>query len=170
MLSLSTAHSFPLLEVGRRGIRVNAVAPGIMETPAAAGIIGSSAAREAAARQYPLPGIGSPDELAELMVWLLSDKASYVTGTVLRVGGPHANSGIVAAALRPIAGELGALRELGVAAIPTYFRPWHQKHRGETCGGVELAIVEPARVGEANGRAPASPIGGDARIGRGRRA
>ena len=34
------------------------------------------------ARQYPLPGIGSPDELAELMVWLLSDKAARVTGQV----------------------------------------------------------------------------------------
>ncbi len=61
-------------------IRVNAVAPGMMETPATAGIIGSSVAREAAARQYPLPGIGSPDELAELMVWLLSEKAARVTG------------------------------------------------------------------------------------------
>jgi NAD(P)-dependent dehydrogenase (short-subunit alcohol dehydrogenase family) len=69
------------------GIRVNAVAPGIMETPAAAGIIGSSAAREAAARQYPLPGIGSPDELAELMVWLLSDKAARVTGQVWALDG-----------------------------------------------------------------------------------
>ena len=69
------------------GIRVNAVAPGIMETPAAAGIIGSFAAREAAARQYPLPGIGSPDELAELMVWLLSDKAARVTGQVWALDG-----------------------------------------------------------------------------------
>ena len=69
------------------GIRVNAVAPGIMETPAAAGIIGSSVAREAAARQYPLPGIGLPDELAELMVWLLSDKAARVTGQVWALDG-----------------------------------------------------------------------------------
>ncbi len=69
------------------GIRVNAVAPGIMETPAAAGIIGSSVAREAAARQYPLPGIGSPDELAELMVWLLSDKAARVTGQIWALDG-----------------------------------------------------------------------------------
>lgn len=64
------------------GIRVNAVAPGIMDTPAAARILGSASAREAAARQYPLPGIGTPDQLAELMVWLLSERADRVTGQV----------------------------------------------------------------------------------------
>ncbi|MBK8119969.1 MAG: SDR family oxidoreductase [Sulfuritalea sp.] len=69
------------------GIRVNAVAPGIMDTPAAAGIIGGAAAREAAARQYPLPGIGTADELADLMVWLLSEKAARVTGQVWSLDG-----------------------------------------------------------------------------------
>ncbi len=64
------------------GIRINAVAPGIMDTPAAAGFLGGTPAREAAARQYPLPGIGSADELAELIVWLLSDHAARVTGQV----------------------------------------------------------------------------------------
>jgi len=64
------------------GIRVNAVAPGIMDTPAATGIIGSETARSAAARQYPLPGIGSPDELADLMAWLLAEQAARVTGQV----------------------------------------------------------------------------------------
>lgn len=64
------------------GIRINAVAPGLMETPAAHGVIASAAAREAAARQYPLPGIGTPDELAELMVWLLSESAARVTGQI----------------------------------------------------------------------------------------
>ena len=64
------------------GIRVNAVAPGIMDTPAATGIIGSETARSAAARQYPLPGIGSPDELADLMAWLLAERAARVTGQI----------------------------------------------------------------------------------------
>lgn len=69
------------------GIRVNAVAPGIMDTPAAAGLIGAAAAREGAARQYPLPGIGTADELADLMVWLLSEKAARVTGQVWSLDG-----------------------------------------------------------------------------------
>ena len=64
------------------GIRVNAVAPGILDTPASASIIGSQIARDAAARQYPLPGIGSADELADLMAWLLSAAAARVTGQV----------------------------------------------------------------------------------------
>jgi NAD(P)-dependent dehydrogenase (short-subunit alcohol dehydrogenase family) len=69
------------------GIRINAVAPGIMETPASAGILASPAAREGAARQYPLPGIGSADELAELMVWLLSASGARVTGQVWSLDG-----------------------------------------------------------------------------------
>jgi NAD(P)-dependent dehydrogenase (short-subunit alcohol dehydrogenase family) len=69
------------------GIRINAVAPGLMDTPAAAGLIGSQMAREAAGRQYPLPGIGSPDELAELMVWLLSETAARVTGQIWALDG-----------------------------------------------------------------------------------
>jgi NAD(P)-dependent dehydrogenase (short-subunit alcohol dehydrogenase family) len=68
-------------------IRVNAVAPGLMDTPAAGRILASAPARDAAARQYPLPGIGSADELAELMVWLLSDHAARVTGQVWSIDG-----------------------------------------------------------------------------------
>jgi len=69
------------------GIRVNAVAPGIMETPATAGLLGSAALREMAARQYPLPGIGDPAELAGLMTSLLSDQAARVTGQVWSMDG-----------------------------------------------------------------------------------
>ncbi|HSM14563.1 MAG TPA: DUF1343 domain-containing protein [Thermoanaerobaculia bacterium] len=45
--------------------------------------------------------------------------------------------------------SLRSLDALGVRAVPTYFRPWHQKHRGEVCGGVELVVVEPGRVAAA---------------------
>jgi len=69
------------------GIRVNAVAPGLMETPASAGLISSPLAREAAAKQYPLPGIGDPAELADLMAWLLSASAARVTGQIWSMDG-----------------------------------------------------------------------------------
>lgn len=77
------------------GIRVNAVAPGLMLTAASAGLIASPAARDAAQRQYPLPGLGEPREVAELMAWLLSDKAARVTGQVWELDGGFA-------AIRPI--------------------------------------------------------------------
>ena len=68
-------------------IRINAVAPGIMDTPAVARIIGNEASRAGAAKQYPLPGIGDPADLARLMAWLLSNKANWITGQVWAVDG-----------------------------------------------------------------------------------
>lgn len=68
-------------------IRVNAVAPGIMDTPAVARIISTEARRPGAAKQYPLPGIGDPADLARLMVWLLSDQAGWITGQVWAMDG-----------------------------------------------------------------------------------
>lgn len=76
-------------------IRINAVAPGLMETPAASALLASEAGRELAARQYPLPGIGQPQELASLMVWLLSEQAARVTGQVWSLDGGYA-------AIRPL--------------------------------------------------------------------
>jgi NAD(P)-dependent dehydrogenase (short-subunit alcohol dehydrogenase family) len=58
-----------------------------MDTPAAAGLISSPLAREAAAKQYPLPGIGDPAQLADLMAWLLSPTAERVTGQIWSMDG-----------------------------------------------------------------------------------
>ena len=69
------------------GIRINVVAPGIMETPATAGILGASVAREAAARQYPLPGIGSADELAGSIGLVALPAAARATGEVWSLDG-----------------------------------------------------------------------------------
>lgn len=74
-----------------QGIRVNAVAPGIMDTPASAAVLASPLARDAAARQYPLPGIGSTEELAGLMAWLLSPAAARVTGQTWSLDGGFAS-------------------------------------------------------------------------------
>jgi NAD(P)-dependent dehydrogenase (short-subunit alcohol dehydrogenase family) len=69
------------------GIRVNVVAPGIMDSPATERLLATDALRSAAARQYPLPGVGSTTELAELMAWLMSHKSSRVTAQVWSVDG-----------------------------------------------------------------------------------
>lgn len=72
-------------EVAPRGIRVNCVRPGIIATEI-------HAARPADVlanieKVIPLRRIGRPEEVAEAVVWLLSDKASYITGALLDVGG-----------------------------------------------------------------------------------
>lgn len=72
-------------------IRVNALAPGIMDTPATAKILGSDLARDIAAKQYPIGGIGSSDELANLIAWLLSDAATRVTGQTWSLDGGFAS-------------------------------------------------------------------------------
>ncbi len=68
-------------------IRINGVAPGIMDTPATAKILGNEVSRNGAARQYPLPGIGDPADTARLMAWLLSDQAHRITGQIWAVDG-----------------------------------------------------------------------------------
>ncbi len=76
------------LEVARRGVRVNAVLPGLVRTPmllAAKG--GDEAAMEADAAFSPIGRLGTPEEIAAAVVWLLSDSAAFVTGTAIGVDG-----------------------------------------------------------------------------------
>ncbi len=74
------------LEVAAEGIRVNAVRPGIIETEIHAS--GGQADRvHQITPQLPMKRAGSADEVAQGIVWLLSDAASYITGTILDVSG-----------------------------------------------------------------------------------
>ena len=74
------------LEVSAEGIRVNAVRPGIIDTEihASSGVADRA---HAMAAQLPMQRAGSADEVAQAIVWLLCDEASYVTGTLLDVAG-----------------------------------------------------------------------------------
>jgi NAD(P)-dependent dehydrogenase (short-subunit alcohol dehydrogenase family) len=73
-------------EVAGEGIRVNAVSPGLIETAIhAAG--GAPDRLERLAPTVPMGRSGTADEVAQAIVWLLSDAASFVTGANLRIGG-----------------------------------------------------------------------------------
>ena len=73
------------------GIRVNAVAPGLMDTPAASNLLSSDLTRDMAARQYPIAGIGNAPDVAHLMAWLLSSQAARVTGQIWSIDGGFAS-------------------------------------------------------------------------------
>lgn len=70
-----------------RGLRFNAVAPGLVRTPLAASITGNARALESSERMHPLRRIGEPADIASAIVWLLDPANSWVTGEVLHVDG-----------------------------------------------------------------------------------
>ncbi len=70
-----------------RGLRFNAVAPGLVRTPLAAGITGNVRALEASERMHPMGRIGEPADIAAAITWLLGPDSSWVTGQVLHVDG-----------------------------------------------------------------------------------
>ena len=70
-----------------QGLRINAVAPGLTETPMTMGMLKQPAMRDGAAKQYPLGGVQTADEVAAVMDWLLSPDAARITGQVLAVDG-----------------------------------------------------------------------------------
>ncbi len=72
------------------GIRVNVVAPGLTNTPMASGFLKSEAMLQAAGKQYPLGGVNEPGEVADAIVWLLSEASRRLTGAVIPVDGGFA--------------------------------------------------------------------------------
>lgn len=72
-------------EVVKEGIRVNAVAPGIIDTDIHESSSGLPGRVEKEAHLIPIGRAGTPDEVAEGIVWLLSDAASYVTADIMQI-------------------------------------------------------------------------------------
>ena len=72
-------------ELGPKGIRVNAVAPGITETDMMKAV--PKSVIDPMIAQIPLRRLGQPEDIANAFVFLASDEASYITGVVLRVDG-----------------------------------------------------------------------------------
>ena len=70
-----------------KGIRVNALAPGLVRTPLTARITGSEAALKASTALHALGRIGEPEEVAGAIAWLLDPAQSWITGQVLGVDG-----------------------------------------------------------------------------------
>lgn len=77
------------LEVAESGIRVNAVSPGPTDTGMLTRFTGTPENKAALVAQVPLGRLGRTEELADAIVFIGSDEASFITGHVLNVDGGH---------------------------------------------------------------------------------
>ncbi len=77
------------LEYGRQGIRVNAVGPGFIRTPLIAVLENDKATYDMLVSLHPMGRLGQPEEVAELVVFLSSDKASFITGAYYPIDGGY---------------------------------------------------------------------------------
>ena len=77
-------------EGAAHGIRVNVVIPAVVETPATAGMLADPASKASTEKLIPMGRVGKPRELANAILFLASDEASYVTGATLPVDGGRA--------------------------------------------------------------------------------
>ncbi len=92
LLSISSTKALAF-EVGHLGVRVNAIAPGSISTPQFNRNLQALTAEKQAAFQtmvkeiYPLQHIGTVEDIAQAAVFLASENASWITGTILAVDG-----------------------------------------------------------------------------------
>ena len=78
------------LDCAQSGIRVNAVCPGFIRTAMVDRLVGGDSQADAAlTARHPIGRMGTSDEVAEAVLWLCSDKATFVTGTALMMDGGY---------------------------------------------------------------------------------
>ena len=79
------------LEYAARGIRINAICPGLIWTPMVDQMVatGQGEAMKAMEKSIPMGRVGRPEEIADAVLWLCSDAASYVTGQSISVDGGY---------------------------------------------------------------------------------
>ncbi|OWY20399.1 SDR family NAD(P)-dependent oxidoreductase [Sphingobacteriales bacterium UPWRP_1] len=68
-------------------IRVNVIAPSLTDTPLATSLLSTPEKREASAKRHPLGRVGTPEDMAAAVVFLLSDASAWITGQVLHIDG-----------------------------------------------------------------------------------
>ena len=74
-------------ELGSSSIRVNCIAPGAVDTPQMRGSTASAEVFNDRNQGHPMGRVGSADEIANLVLWLASDEASYVSGSTYTIDG-----------------------------------------------------------------------------------
>lgn len=74
------------MEVAPYNIRVNAVCPGLIDTPMVRGTL-SEEQIKGYEDSFPIPRMGRPEEVADLVAFLVSDESSYITGAALDING-----------------------------------------------------------------------------------
>ncbi|WP_447978699.1 SDR family NAD(P)-dependent oxidoreductase [Candidatus Nitrospira bockiana] len=75
------------MDYAKEGIRCNSVCPGLIETPMASSLLDNPEMRAQALSAYPISRVGTPEEVAKLVLYLASDDATWVTGSSFTIDG-----------------------------------------------------------------------------------